>query len=115
MKKYIITLKGMSENRHFDEEKAKKVVGSIYYTDKLGAKHYGAHWSPEQLESATASLKFPEGTTKWDKYVAFNSFYADLCKVLDEPAIIKAAHAFYFEDEDAPDGKIFRYVKAMGK
>ena len=113
MSKYIITLHKEEKGRHFDEEKAKMAVNRIHYTDKVGVKHEGAHWTPEQVESATAQMKFPEGTTKWDKYVAFNSFYADLCRVLDEPMIIKAAHAFYFDDEDAPDGKAWRYVKGM--
>lgn len=113
MSKYIITLHKEEKVRHFDEEKAKMAVARIHYADKSGVKHEGAHWTPEQVESATAQMKFPEGTSKWDKYVAFNSFYADLCRVLDEPMIIKAAHAFYFDDEDAPDGKVWRYVKAM--
>ena len=113
MRKYIITLQKAEKGGHFDEEKAKEAVSRIRYTDKANMKHEGAHWTPEQIESATAQMKFPEGTTKWDKYVAFNSFYADLCRVLDEPTIVKAAHAFYFDDEDAPDGKVGKYVKAM--
>lgn len=99
--------------KHFGEAKAKEAVSRIHYTDKTGAKHEGAHWTPEQIEAVTVQLKFSEGTTLWDKYVAFNSFYADLCRVLDEPQIIKSAHAFYFDDEDTPDGKIWRYVRAM--
>lgn len=113
MRKYIVTLQKEEKEHHFDEEKAKAVVSHIHYTDKSGTKHEGAHWTPEQIETATAQMKFPEGTTKWDKYVAFNSFYADLCRVLDEPMIIKAAHAFYFDDEDAPKGKVHKYIKAM--
>ena len=45
--------------------------------------------------------------------MALNSFYADLCTVLDEAQILKAAVRFYFGDEDAPEGKVFRFVKAM--
>lgn len=100
---------------HFDEESAKKAVSRIHYTDRAGVEHKGAHWTPEQIEVVTASMKFPEGTTKWDKYVAFNSLYADLNKVFDEAAIIKAALSFYFADEDAPMGKIKRYIDAMDK
>ena len=36
----------------------------------------------------------------WDKYVAFNSMYADLCACMSEEEIIKAAYAFYFCDDD---------------
>lgn len=115
MKKIYIVIKDKTETEHFCEDSAKECTESISYTDKSGAKHTGPHWTPEQIETATAQMKFPEGTTKWDKYVAFNSFYADLCKVLDEPIILKAAHAFYFDDEDAPKGKVYRYMKAMSE
>ena len=114
MRKYhVIILKDEDGKSHFCEESAMEAVSHIQYTDKTGASHTGAHWSPEQIKVATSGLKFPEGTTDWDKYVAFNSFYADTCKVLDEPSILKAAHAFYFSDEDAPEGKVRKYVDAM--
>jgi len=58
-------------------------------------------------------MPFPQGTTPWDKYVAFNSFYSDMCTVYDEPSILKAAYRFYFADEDAPAGKIWEYMTAM--
>ena len=45
-------------------------------------------------------MGFPAGTTKWDKYVAFNAFYSDLCTVYNDEQIIKGAHKFYFEDQD---------------
>lgn len=109
----IVKVKEKEAACHFNEEAAKKAVSGIRYTDKSGVEHGGAHWTPEQIEIATASMKFPEGTTKWDKYVAFNSFYADLNKVFDEAAILKAAYSFYFGDEDAPAGKIKKYIDAM--
>lgn len=103
------------EHCHFDEHTAKEAVSHIKYTDKSGIEHMGAHWTVEQIETATAPMKFPEGTTGWDKYVAFNSFYADTCKVLDEASILRAAHAFYFADDDAPKGKVKKYIEAMQK
>lgn len=99
---------------HFGEGTARAAVASMFYTDKAGKEHKGeAHWTPAQVEEATGGLMFPPGTTHWDKWVAFNVFFADTCKVLDEAAIIKAAHAFFFADEDAPAGKVARYVRAM--
>ena len=103
------------EDLHFNEESAREAVARIRYTDKAGAEKEGAHWTPEQVKAATAGMKFPEGTTEWDKYVALNSFYADLCGLLDEPQILKAAVRFYFEDGDAPEGKIKRYIDAMAE
>lgn len=98
---------------HYDEEFAEYDVDRIQWTDKEGQKHIGAHWSRQQVVDATAGLTFPSGTTDCDKYVAFNSFYADMCMDFDESTILKAAHRFYFADEDAPTGKIWRYMNAM--
>ena len=98
---------------HYDDEFSEHDVSCIHWTDKEGVKHKGAHWSREQVSAATIGMGFPSGTTECDKYVAFNSFYADMCKDLDETMIIKLAHRFYFSDEDAPDGKIWRYMRAM--
>lgn len=98
---------------HFDEKTAKEAMSHIRYTDNSGAERTGAHWSIDQVRNATASMKFPAGTTDWDKYVALNVFYSDLCKVLTDDLIIKSACRFFFQDEDAPDGKLCTYMKAM--
>ena len=97
---------------HYDKHFAEMDVEKIRYTVG-GEKKTGAHWSVDQIEEATRNTSFPSGTTKWDKYVAFNSFYADLCTVLDEAQVLKCAHRFYFADEDAPNGKIWVYMGAM--
>lgn len=98
---------------HYSEDFAKYDAQWLHYKDEKGIERTGAHWSIEEIEKATAGMVFPAGTTKWDKYVAFNSMYADLCKKFDEATIIKVAHTFYFADDDAPDGKIWRYMQAM--
>ncbi len=69
------------------------------------------HWTPEQVTQATFGKKFTEGTTEWDKYIAYNNTYADLCKVLTDEQIMKAAYALWFADEDwHSDGKIWDYM-----
>ena len=88
-------------------------VEKIRYTNAAGEKKTGAHWNVDQILEATKSMPFPQGTTSWDKYVAFNSFYADMCVVLDEATLLKAAFRFYFADEDGPSGKIWEYITAM--
>lgn len=88
-------------------------VSQIAYTDKEGKKHTGAYWTCEQVEEATKAMSFPSGTTKWDKFVAFNSFFADTCKVLTEEQTLKTAYQFYFADEDFPKergAKIWLYM-----
>lgn len=104
---------GIMYHDHYDESFAMYDISNIRYVDEHGMKHTGAHWTCEQIETATKNMSFPSGTNKWDKFVAFNSFYADTCKVLDEESIIEAAHVFYFADEDAPSCKIWKYMQAM--
>lgn len=104
---------GIMHHGHYGEAFALYDVSKLMYTDKNGMKHVGAHWTIEQIETATAGMRFPAGVTKWDKYVAFNAAYADLCKVLDEEEILKAGHALYFADEDwGSDTKVWDMYSA---
>lgn len=98
---------------HINEEDGRKILAQMRYTDRQGKARTGAHWTPEEVEEATRDMAFPDGTTLWDKAVAFNSFYADTCKVLGEEDVLKAAFAYFFADEDAPRCKVWRYVKVM--
>lgn len=98
---------------HYDRHFAEIDTENIRYTNASGAKETGPHWSAAQIVEATKGMSFPSGTTNWDKYVAFNSLYADLCKIADEPTLLKTAYQFYFCDEDAPEGKIWKYMTAM--
>lgn len=91
---------GLMSGGHYNEEFALHDVGCIEYTGKEGKIRKGAYWTSDQVEEATKGMSFPSGTTKWDKFVAFNSFYSDTCKVLNEEQILKAAYQFYFADED---------------
>lgn len=111
--RFIREQHGIMYNNHYDRNFAEMDVEKIRYTNREGRKCDGAHWTSEQIELATKSLPFPANTTKWDKYVAFNAMYSDLCTVLDDDSVIKTAHRFYFLDEDAPQGKIWIYMTAM--
>lgn len=108
---------GIMNNCHYaDKEFAEYDVSQIEYTDKDGKSHTGAYWTCEQIEEATKGMTFPSGVTKWDKFVAFNSFLADTCKVLTDEQIIKAGYQFYFADEDFPKEhgtKIWHYMKMV--
>lgn len=78
-----------------------------------GLKREGAHWTKEQVMDATNGMKFREGVTDWDRYVAFNAGYADFCRVLTDELVLRASHAFYFADEDAPENKVWIYMRCM--
>lgn len=107
---------GIMYHGHYDEAFAFYDVGQMTWTDRNGMKHSGAHWTPDQVEQATGSMRFPAGTTKWDKYVAFNAAYSDLCKEFDEGQILKAGFLLYFADEDWGDStKVWEYMSAHPK
>lgn len=114
--KHECLMRSLSEvlnGKHYCEEFALADVEKICYLDSAGKQHTGAHWTVEQIETATANKTFPSGTTKWDKYVAYNAFYADLCTVFTDDQIIAAAYLFWFADEDwKSKGKIWDYMGA---
>ena len=102
---------GIMYHGHYDESFAMYDVSQISYTSRTGEKRQGAYWTVDQIESATAGMRFPSGVTKWDKYVAFNLAYSDLSKELEDSDVLKAGYAFYFADEDWPsDSKVWEYV-----
>lgn len=78
--KFMRKQHGRLYKNHYDQKFAEYDVSQIHYTDKTGKMHHGAHWTADEVEEATKGMPFPSDVTKWDKYVAFNSFYADCVK-----------------------------------
>ena len=102
---------GIMHHNHYEEEFAMWDVAKLSWTEKDGTKHTGAHWTVDQVEQATSGLHFPQGTTKWDKFVAFNVTYSDLCKEFDDDDILQAGFLLYFADEDwGSSTKIWEYM-----
>lgn len=99
--------------RHYDEEWAEADLSKLKYTDKNGVVKTTPHWTKGEVIAATSGKQFPPGTTDCDKYVAYNSMYADMSRKFTDEQILDAAYIFYFSDEDAPDGKVWRYMSAM--
>lgn len=103
---------GIMFHNHYDESFAMWDVSRMHHTNKNGEKKYGPYWTAEQIESATAGFKFPAGTTKFDKYVAFNAMHSDMCKDFDDDDILRIGYLFYFADEDwGSDTKIWEYME----
>lgn len=99
---------------HYDEDFAVYDLSEAYYTNKAGEKTNKPYWTAEQIEEATRGMSFPNGTTKWDKYVAFNIFRSDTMRSLPDDLAIKAAYEFFFEDIDyKKDGttKVWDYMQ----
>lgn len=101
---------------HYTRDFADLDVSEICYTDRDGEKHTGPHWTADEIERATNAYSFPSGTTKCDKYVAFNAAYADFCKDFDDVQILQIGYRFFFDDEDWPTStKIWDYIALRNK
>ena len=102
---------GIMYHGHYDSEFAMWDVSQMHHTDKNGNKKYGAYWTVEQIENATAGMKFPAGTTPFDKFVAMNASHHDWCKDHTDEEVLKIGYDFYFADEDwGSDTKIWDYM-----
>lgn len=65
----------------------------------------GEHWTVDEVEGATRGMTFPQGVNRWDKYVAMNAWYADLCRELNDEQLLKTGRLFWFYDEDWKTGQ----------
>lgn len=112
--KYACLMRKLSESlygKHYDEEMAHADVAKMHYIDRNGAEKHGAHWTVEEVETATAGKQFPKGTTKYDLFVAYNSQYADYCTKFTDEQILEGAYLFWFADKDWDgEGKIWDYM-----
>lgn len=110
--KFMRKQHGVLYNNHYTEEFAVWDVSQLRYTNKRGEKKEGGYWTVEQIEDATRSMIFPSGTTKWDKYVAFNASYSDWCKKFEDAQVLEIGYLFYFADEDwkNPSTKVWDYM-----
>lgn len=100
---------------HYNEEWAEDDLKKLKYKDANGNMQTEPHWTKSEVVGATNGLSFPAGTTDCDKYVAYNSMYADMNRKFTDAQILDAAYLFYFSDDDAPAGKVWRYIGAMSK
>lgn len=121
---------------HYSEEFALLDVSNMYHTDTNDEIVKGEHWSMAQAAKVAKEFKIENVA---DLYVALNAFYhdkinlelkwalKDLKNDVDADDLESAAETraenriiadtinFWFNDEDAPDGKIWLYMKAMRK
>lgn len=96
---------GILYDRHYCKEFAEYDVSQIAYTNAKGEERNGAHWTRQQIVEATKGRPFPSRVNDYDKYVAYNVAYSDLCKSFDDAQILEAAYMLYFADEDWGSGK----------
>lgn len=98
-RKLVRKMNCIANNGHYGKNCAMEEVAEMEYTDKHGKKHKGGAWSMEQIDELTKDMQFPNGTTEWDKYVAFNEAKSRMGKSMDDHQIAKAAHDLWFDGE----------------
>ena len=109
---------------HFNEIYAKYQVSKMYHTDKHGIKHYGEKFTEDDAKQIYDMYvrRMGRSHNHWDVYVALNAQYHDnVCIIRDwfiekekeeiKEKIIASGVNFWFEDEDAKEGKVWNYFK----
>lgn len=90
-------------DRHYSEKFANYDVNALVWSATVpdgSPLGHGPHWSRADIAEATKSMQFQPKVNDWDKYVAFNSMYADLCSEMTDEEILRAAYLFFFCDKD---------------
>lgn len=109
---------------HYDEAFAIWEVEQMHHTDANGKKYSGAHWDLSEVQAVYMKYKvqLKPADNVYDMYVALNSFFHDNCVIYKswfqeafEARLIEGAISYFFKDEDAPEGKIWKYYQAMRK
>lgn len=117
LKKYYSIMAG----EHFNKDFAEWQVSQMWYKDKEGKEHRGAHWTLDQTNEVYEKVKskLPSDYNNYDFYVTANMIYSDnICMyktwwadasndVLDGKVIDATIN--WLSDSDAEKGKIWRY------
>jgi len=117
--RYILEEYEKENGCHFNEEYARKAVEGMYSICESGEKHRGEHWSIDEVRSAISRYDIGEENTIWDAYVALNMWWHDLHTRYKkhyssyEEYLIEDAVTWAFCDDDAPEGKVWKYIHAM--
>lgn len=105
---------------HYTECFAREDVAGMHHKNSKGEVIRGEHWNMDQVTSAAKGLPVPSTATPWDVYVALNANWHDKeVKFTEwfgpdaEKRIVEDAISFYFNDADAPEGKVWLYMDAM--
>ena len=110
---YLVEKYEEEHGPHFNEESAKKCVSDMWHTED-DEKVCGENWSIEEVEKVISQYDLCDNITKWDAYVALHAYYHDMYMKYrsrgHEVYLIQDAIRFFLEDEDAKEGKIWKYM-----
>lgn len=104
--------------RGVDEDAAMEWVQKMTYTDESGTTRRGPFFKTDQMEQLRTA--HCPGCDKWEFAVAINMMYADYCKVakkmgVDRPDFYACMAKAFLMDEDAPDGKLEKYMRYVAE
>lgn len=106
---------------HFDETYAEEQVEEMYHTKRNGNICRGEIFNEDEAQKVydREVRRLNGNATVWDVYVALNAQYHDYAKLYKEwfgdndekvkDKVIESAVAFWFKDEDAEPGKVWKY------
>lgn len=105
---------GHEQYGEMDEHTARHWVRKMRNADGTPSPH----WQPEQVEQLRMQ-HCPE-CSMWEFWACMNMMYADYCGVakkmgIDKPEFYAGMAKAFLEDEDAKDGKLMRYMKAIAE
>lgn len=113
----------MEYGANFNEHLAVEDVARFTSTDLAGNKRKGEYWTTNQVKNVYENHKHKltkVDANVYDLYVALHIWYHDIsCNYKKrnpsnyENDVIEDAITFFFCDEDAKYGKVWRYVVAM--
>lgn len=108
---------------HYNKDLAEIAVEKMFHKSASGETIHGGRWSIAQAQELFAAYKGKMKSPKdnvYDLYVALNAMYSDLGEQFKkdfgeewEKKLADYTVEFWFQDDDAPDGKIWRYMTAM--
>lgn len=114
--KYDHYMRKMSEalfGCHYNEALAMEDVDAMCHTNENGEKIQGRYWSPEQVEAAWAGKKFPEGTTKFDRFVAANFCWHRFTGYLDDEVVLNVAYKLFFPEDGEKSVNVWKFIAIL--
>ena len=112
---YLVEAYEEEHGPHFDEKHARECVEKMWHTED-GVQVCGEHWSIDKVKEVIETYRqfMKKEDTCWDAYVALHMWWHDLGRNYarrgENEALVEDACVWAFMDEDAGEGKIWRYI-----
>ena len=112
---YLVEAYEEENGPHFDEKHARECVDKMWHTED-GVQVCGEHWSIDKVKEVIETYRqfMMKEDTCWDAYVALHMWWHDLGRNYarrgENEALVEDACVWAFMDEDAVEGKIWRYM-----